>query len=407
MSFAEKYLVSRTLYPALIPDKPPQDLGIIVVIPACNEPELEKTIASLSCCEAPHVRVEVIVVINEPEDCLPEVSSQNQKNAFLMQERKKARPELFFDLYVLYPAPFPKKHAGVGLARKTGMDEAVRRFETLQKPEGIIVSLDADTLVERNYLTETERLFGSGNDFPGATIRFQHRIDELQDERLRRGIVLYEAYLHYYREALEFAGYPHPVYTIGSAFAVRAEAYVKQGGMNRRKAGEDFYFIHKLTQLGTLAELNSTCVYPSARVSNRVPFGTGAALLKWMKGESDLEQTYCFRAFADLRALFRQVPFLFGNEEITPGQLDLSVPLTRFLEEDDFTEALREVRTNCSGQLSFNKRFFQYFNAFKILKFLNFAHAGYYAFQNLQEAVAELKNAGAGYGDTPTCAGTA
>ena len=33
---------------------------------------------------------------------------------------------------------------GVGLARKTGMDEAVRRFNAINNPEGIILNLDAD-----------------------------------------------------------------------------------------------------------------------------------------------------------------------------------------------------------------------------------------------------------------------
>ena len=40
---------------------------------------------------------------------------------------------------------------GVGLARKTGMDEAVRRFDIINNPEGVILSLDADCTVEHNY----------------------------------------------------------------------------------------------------------------------------------------------------------------------------------------------------------------------------------------------------------------
>ena len=40
----------------------------------------------------------------------------------------------------------PAKDAGVGLARKTGMDEALYRFNMLGKPEGIILSYDADSL---------------------------------------------------------------------------------------------------------------------------------------------------------------------------------------------------------------------------------------------------------------------
>ena len=102
----------------------------------------------------------------------------------------------------------------------------------------------------------------------------------MADPKQRLGIQLYEDYLHYYKKALDYAGFPDSIYTIGSAFAVRADAYVKQGGMNRRQAGEDFYFLNKLTKLGKITEINDAYVYPSARVSDRVPFGTGAAMNK-------------------------------------------------------------------------------------------------------------------------------
>ena len=49
--------------------------------------------------------------------------------------------------------------AKAGTARKAGMDEAVRRYNLLGKPQGIIVSLDADTLVDENYLVEIENYF--------------------------------------------------------------------------------------------------------------------------------------------------------------------------------------------------------------------------------------------------------
>ena len=37
--------------------------------------------------------------------------------------------------------------------------------------------------------------------------------------------------------------------------AVRADAYLRQGGMNRRKAGEDFYFLNKFMVLGGYGEM--------------------------------------------------------------------------------------------------------------------------------------------------------
>ena len=59
---------------------------------------------------------------------------------------------------------------------------------------------------------------------------------------------------------------------------MRAWAYVKQGGMNRRQAGEDFYFLQKISWLGPMTELANVIVHPSPRLSDRVPFGTGRAV---------------------------------------------------------------------------------------------------------------------------------
>lgn len=88
----------------------------------------------------------------------------------------------------------------------------------------------------------------------------------------------YELYLRYYRLALEYTGHPHAYHCIGSAFAVRTLDYVAQGGMNKRQAGEDFYFLQKLIATGRYATLQSTQVYPSPRFSGRTPFGTGQAV---------------------------------------------------------------------------------------------------------------------------------
>jgi len=392
MSFASCYLESRTLLPVLIGERPSDGLGLIVMIPACNETELLKTIRSLAACEPPRCAVEVIVVMNEAEGCPEHISRQNGQALLSLQDWKDRHPEAFFTLYPVYPLPFPQKHAGVGRARKTGMDEAVRRFHLLGKPEGIIVSLDADTLVAENYLTAIEALFCSGLKPVGTTIRFRHRTDELEDEQHREGMMLYETYLHYYKQALAYSGYPHAIYTIGSAFAVRADAYVKQGGMNQRQAGEDFYFLHKLTQLGQVIELNTTCVYPSARVSGRVPFGTGAALQKWVNGEEKLRQTYSFRSFADLKAFFQLLPRLYTDDRHA-GKWEIALPVSRFLDDGHFADALSGIKQNSASLTAFTKRFFQYFNAFRILKFLNFAHPHHYPYQDLHEAVCELKEA--------------
>ena len=158
---------------------------------------------------------------------------------------------------------------------------------------------------------------------------------------------------------------------IGSAFAVRADAYVKQGGMNRRQAGEDFYFLYKLTKLGKLTELKDAFVYPSARVSDRVPFGTGAAMTKWMNDSENLNLTYNFSAFQDLKQLFDKVDFLFriNPEKLEEFMISLPESVLDYLGSLDFIGKLGEINSNSSSLASFRKRFFQFFDAFIVLRF--------------------------------------
>jgi len=364
---------------------------MVVVIPVCNEPEMLRTLDSLAACNAPNGTVEVFLVVNESELASSEVIRQNVQTMIEVETWKKEHPSCFLGLQVFHPEAFPRKRAGAGLARKTGMDEAIRRFHHISKPDGILVSLDADTIVEPNYLVAIQQAFSGSPKPVGATVRFQHCLDEITDARHLQGMELYETYLHYYKQALQFTGYPHAIYTVGSAFAVRADAYVKQGGMSKCQAGEDFYFLHKLTALGPIAEINSTCVYPSARLSDRVPFGTGPSLQKWMDGDDGLRVTYALQAFVDLKRFFSQVPCLYDNLSEVES-LQLAESITQFLAADGFSKALAEIRQNSASWANFEKRFFQYFNAFKILKFLNFTHPAFYSFQDLKEAYLDLKS---------------
>ena len=391
MSFVEKYLNRFVRFPTFIKEEC-KKVDIIVVIPCYKEPHLTDTIDSLLQCMKPKGSVEVIVVINEPDNVAPEANNQNVRTESEIKKWKHHHPDAFFKLFAICPKPFPKKHAGAGLARKTGMDEAVRRFGEADNPDGIIFSLDADTYVAPNYFTETENLFYNNSEYVGTNISFRHRIKELEDENQRQGIILYEKYLTYYRDAMAYTGFPNAMYTIGSAFAVKVYAYMKQGGMNNRQAGEDFYFLHKLAQFGPVAELNTTCVYPSARISDRVPFGTGFAMKKWQSGDRDLLNTYCFRSFCDLKYFFGLIPEFYNTDIPDLEKRGVAKSICSFLEKEKFHESLKEIKKNSSTSSAFQKRFFRFFNAFRILKFLNYSHGTYYNFQSLEDAIKEEQN---------------
>ena len=387
--FADRYIEKNIVYPEFIESVVSPKVSIIVMIPCLKEPEIFRTLKSLWSCNPIRSCCEVIVVVNESESSTQAVKDFNRENYRKLFVWKNENDRADLILHPIYARSVNAKHAGAGMARKIGMDEVIRRFSALNKPEGVIVSLDADCLVSANYLQKIESVFTENKSCFAATLNFKHRVEEMTDPKQKLGIQLYEDYLHYYKKALDFVGFPDSIYTIGSAFAVRAEAYVKQGGMNRRQAGEDFYFLNKLTKLGKITEINDAFVYPSARVSDRVPFGTGAAITKWMKQEEDLTLTYNFAAFLDLKALFDQVDSLFRNMDDGLMPL-LPDSMQEYLQMLEFPVKLKEINQNSSTLPSFRKRFFQFFDGFIILRFLNFAHQKYYQRQNLSDAMKQL-----------------
>jgi len=391
--FANSYLLKNSNQ-ALISQVPGINTKIIVVIPSLREPDIRQTLDSLLKCDLPEVEIEVIVLVNHSEDAEGKTKTFNHSTVQNLKNWVQKNPLCGIRFYIVGPVELRKKWAGAGLARKKGMDEAVRRFNLLNKPEGVIVSLDADTIVEPNYLIEIEAHFRQNPKQVGATLKFKHRTDGLEKKHVE-GIRLYEAYLDYYKRSLTYAGYPYAMFTVGSAFAVRAEAYVRRGGMNRRQAGEDFYFLQNLAQIGIIGEIDTTTVHPSARLSDRVPFGTGPILQRWMNGEEDLSKTYAFEAFRDLKEFFDRFSILYriSDDDYEKLLKIIPTPVSEFLKTDNFKTELDDLNRNCASITSFSDRFFQKFNAFKILKYLNAAHKNYYHKLDLTEQIGLLDDA--------------
>lgn len=367
--------------------------SIFVVIPCYNEPDILTTLNSLANCCPPNAEVSVLIVINDAENAPVETIAQNKSTSNTIVKWQSQHPQLFFDVQRILASSLPQKWAGVGWARKIGMDEAVKQIEQNNLPDGIIVSFDADSTVLPNYLQTIESAFTDNPTKNFFTIRFEHPYNTLESGKsFREGIVRYELHMRYYRNAMQWSGYPHAIHTVGSCFALKASAYAKQGGMNRRKAGEDFYFLHKLVLLGNYGTINSTKVFPAARQSDRVPFGTGAAMKKWIEGSPELNFTYSLAAFKNLKPLLSAASHFWQIEptEIESEFGNLHATLQSFCKNSQTIEKLIELRQNCSSVKVFEKRFFHLLDAFWILKYLNSAHETYYSRGDLQAEATNL-----------------
>jgi glycosyltransferase involved in cell wall biosynthesis len=375
MGFASEWLEKRAVYPKFINEQPEENTGIIIVIPAYNEAGIIFTLDSLSGCSRPSCKTEVFVVINAPEGAPAEHIANNKQSVKEIGSWKKQNSGCFFRLYCFEAEPAVKGW-GVGLARKTGMDEALRRFDTINNPEGVILCLDADCTVDRDYFIAVENQLLRRKDRKACSIFFEHPLSGVQfPDSNYQFIASYELHLRYMFQGLKFSGFPYVFHTVGSAMAVKAIEYMKAGGMNRRQAGEDFYFIQKLLPMGGYFSLNETTVFPSPRTSYRVPFGTGASMEKLLSGTGNL-LTYNFKAYQDLREIFTMIINFSGSDrqelELLYSKLPERVRL--FTDEEEWTQKLMEIQENTSNADSFRKRFFEWFNMFKVIKYLNFIH---------------------------------
>jgi hypothetical protein len=279
------------------------------------------------------------------------------------------------------------------MARKAGMDEALRRFNQINKPDGIILNLDADCKVKSDYFTAVYCEMNNRKDRSACSIYFEHPTsgDEFPGS-VYKAIILYELHLRYYFQGVAFTGFPYVHHTVGSAIAVKASPYMKAGGMNRRMAGEDFYFIQKLVPAGGFFNLNQTIIFPSPRASFRVPFGTGPVIARLTETYNESFLTYNFEAFRDLKICFSLIDKIFhtglDDKEFFFG--DLPQGMKEFTGLNDWTDKIMEIRGNTSGIESFRKRFFGWFNMFKIVKYLNWVHTSLMAKKQVVESASEL-----------------
>lgn len=400
-SLAENYLRKHSICQPQLFEKPDSEIGIIIVIPCFNEPDLISSLESLWHCYRPACFTEVIVVINAPENSGLEIISQNEKTFSETQKWIENHREQSIRFFLIKNFSLPKKHAGVGLARKIGMDVAVSRFSSIIKTgsalkEKIIACFDADSTCDKNYLVEIENHFSKNPDSPACSVYFEHPVDttvkgfEDFSGSINTGIIQYELFLRYYRQGLKYAGHPSAFHTIGSSMAVRADVYCEQGGMNKKKAGEDFYFLQKIIPLGNFTEINSTRVIPSPRPSDRVPFGTGRAITEYIKKNEKDMPAYHPQTFEDLKIFCGSAPRFYKNPVASEALKTCPASVNQFLSENYFEEQLREIRENSSSEKMFIKRFFRWFDGFLALKFTHFTRDYFYKEIPITQAASRL-----------------
>ncbi|MFA5515257.1 MAG: hypothetical protein WDA20_03135 [Desulfuromonadales bacterium] len=396
----EKYLRQRGISgPWRLTGESRRSFSGAVIVPAFAEEEtLFATLADLATqpAEIRH-RYLVVVVVNHPAGAAVEAQKEN------LRTLDRLAGETTFDLPLAWvdavaPGQELPQGEGVGLARKIGFDLVLERLDWESGPP-LLISLDADTRVRPDYYSAIEAHFRQA--WAGAAVLpFCHaRAASAEQER---AITLYELYLRSYALGLAQAGSPYGFHTIGSAFACRAEAYVRAGGMNRRSAGEDFYFLQQMVKTAGVSPLAGTVVFPSPRLSQRTPFGTGRSIASLLAGEGVstlFHRVDCYRllnawlglAIAAWREPARQV--LLAAGEIHPALAD-------YLLAAGFPAIWpRLQRQNRTGS-AFATAFHCWFDGLKTRKFIHLLSSGSLPYQSAAEALPSLLS-WAGLPETP------
>lgn len=208
---------------------------------------------------------------------------------------------------------------GVGLARKIGADLALclsyRQYLQTSQLIPWIYSTDADVTLPQGYAGLAEL----DSDVSACIYPFEHQLEVGYKQAMR----LYEFSLHYYVDQLAQAGSPYAFHTIGSLLAFTPLSYAQVRGFPRRSGAEDFYLLNKLAKVGRVETLDEPLIQVAGRPSQRVPFGTGPALIKinTQVAQDQPFQLYHPRIFTLLRALLNAVATIENSVSRSPLSL--------------------------------------------------------------------------------------
>jgi len=243
-------------------------LCAVVIVPARDESaRIEACLLALSGQRGVELNsYEVIVILDGCRDSTHEVVQA-------LAARRPIPPVHTIEL------PTPQ---GVGRARRVAMDLACERLLDLNRPQGLIASTDADSIVAGDWLAAQLELARRGAQAIGGHIELhneegdalsQAALIERDRRALRRmDLLLSDLAAPDTSEHHQFSG---------ASLAITAETYRRCGGLPVRAALEDEALEHELKVRGVPIHRSlSVRVSTSARTSGRAPRGLAQDLAR-------------------------------------------------------------------------------------------------------------------------------
>ena len=250
---------------------------------------------------------------------------------------------------------------GVGLARKVGADTALSLIqnEVIRMPW--IFSTDADVILPVGYFEVVEKTPVATS---GLSLSFEHITDNEVQEQLQQQ---YDFKLKYYQSGVSFIGAKYDYTPLGSTLVVAANSYAQVRGFPCRSGGEDFYILNKLAKVGGIYQPQQPIVGIQSRFSDRVPFGTGPAIIKIQQQQQNGELTVYYHPciFHILRSWYSATCTYYENQLLPEDDCGLN---GYWMLENVLHKALSQIKTHDRWQQFIH----EWFDAFKILKSVHF-----------------------------------
>ena len=348
---------------------PNRKFNQIIIVPSYGESkDLPKMLSSLE--KNDQILLDntlVIIVVNNPRDANDLLKNDNKKTIHLLCSVKYS-----FSLGIVDATTsdlsLPLQFAGVGMARKIGMDLAL---PFLKNKRSLLLCTDADTTLDSNYLKTILNYFNKYN-VNAAVVGFQHSISK--NKHLEHAIREYEKFLLSTAKKIKATGSPYGYVSMGSTMVCTAEAYMSIGGMPKNKATEDFYFLQELAKFCGVYTIPKILVYPSSRPISRVYLGTGFRMNQVKEG-FDIKSLY-----------YSKHAFLLLEEWIKIGTNAWGITIVEILEKIDrknkelkqflLKEGLKKIWTNLQSSSPSKKhfvhQFHRWFDGLKTIRLLKY-----------------------------------
>ncbi|MBV9873090.1 MAG: glycosyltransferase [Verrucomicrobia bacterium] len=256
-------------------------LRVCVVVPARNEeselPRLIMALAGQLGLDGLPLDPEVFEIIILLNNCI-------DRSATVLRD---LRPASALKLHVA-EVTLQAFEAHVGRARQMLFDTAYDRFRSIGRLDGLILTTDADTRPESDWIGQTRAEFTKNLSGIGGRVLLEPSERAALPPSVQQLFLLDVGY----RRALEemrslYAPEPEDPFPrhhqhYGASLAVTAAAYARAGGMPLTRSSEDAALYHAVVASGgRFRHSYRVRVHTSARVLGRAEGGLACALRSW------------------------------------------------------------------------------------------------------------------------------